>query len=400
MTAVAAQWGVTFTPEALATHVNGSDLKVLVAPAGDELKEAKAAARALTTALRECGKTALVIGTAGLGRLHHLDDESIVAKSVARPVDQVFIIRLFPSGAGKPPSAVVSMYDKSGANVGAFTAVGGVALAPKTTAPVSTSAATASAPDPEQASEAAVKSEATGSAGDEEPDSPEPGGVGRGISADVAEVVSKVTEGLDNTSAKEEYETRAIWFQDMAAISVNTGAVVQTWSLPLKGKYREPLDGVEFYEYLGRADLAAQYRRRNIGRWGLMIGGTAVALAGSYWGIEGMNNETDECDYYSSYDNSCVIYKQDSTQMYTGFAAAGVGYAAALVGYFLINPHPIKAPEARRLADEFNKAVREELGLSEEEVARAVIPSEPEVEVAVAPAIGPSGGALALTVAF
>jgi hypothetical protein len=399
MTAVAAHWGATFSPEAVATHVHGSDLKILVAAAGEELEETQTAADALAIALRDCGKTALVIGTAGLGRVDHLDDETIVAKSAARPVDQVFVVRLFPSGAGKPPSAVVSMYDKSGANVGAFTAVGGVALARKKSASGSPLAETDSAADPEQANQAVASSGDTGSAKNTEPESHEPGGVGGGIRADVAEMVSKVTDGLDNTSAKEEYETRAILFQDLAVVSVNTGAV-RTWAMPLKGKYKEPLEGIDFYEYLGRQDLAAQYRSRNMGRWGLVIGGGAVAIAGTYWAATGIGNRTDECKYYSSLDNSCLIYKRDTTQATAGAVVAGVGYVAALVGYFLFNPHPVDAPEARRLADEFNEALRAELGLSEEDVARAVIPSEPEVEVAIAPAIGPSGGALALTVAF
>ena len=54
------------------------------------------------------------------------------------------------------------------------------------------------------------------------------------------------------------HEKRAVWFQDMVGVNANTGAVVRTWAVPYKGKYKEPLDGDAFYTYLGRQDLAEQ----------------------------------------------------------------------------------------------------------------------------------------------
>jgi hypothetical protein len=64
---------------------------------------------------------------------------------------------------------------------------------------------------------------------------------------------------------------------------------------------------------------------------------------------------------------------------------------------------PVKAPEARRLADEHNQKLRTELGLPNEDVtaqAPATRPEEPERTLALTPRFSPQAGSLSLSLTF
>ena len=49
---------------------------------------------------------------------------------------------------------------------------------------------------------------------------------------------------------------------------------------PYLGKYHQPLEGISFYEAIGRADLVGRYRSRQAVRYTLMLGGLATAVVG------------------------------------------------------------------------------------------------------------------------
>src|SRR4051794_22547503 len=57
-----------------------------------------------------------------------------------------------------------------------------------------------------------------------------------------------------------EWDHRFITFEDWVAYNVHTGAVVNSWSRPVEGKYHRPLSYGEFYDRVGRGDLADRYR--------------------------------------------------------------------------------------------------------------------------------------------
>ncbi|MCK5689400.1 hypothetical protein KAI87_09030 [Myxococcota bacterium] len=66
----------------------------------------------------------------------------------------------------------------------------------------------------------------------------------------------------------------------------------------------------------------------------------------------------------------------------------------------VVNPHLLGPGEAHTLADEHNKKLRQELGLSDEEVTYYRPPYEPEVEWAAAPIVMSNGGGLAFSLSF
>src|SRR5690606_34871815 len=62
-------------------------------------------------------------------------------------------------------------------------------------------------------------------------------------------------------------------------VSVQTGAVVTSWSAIKQGKYGLDVRGADFYRILGRDDLVKKYRRRQAIRFGVGFGTSAAGLA-------------------------------------------------------------------------------------------------------------------------
>ena len=339
------EWKQTFVPPSVQTYLEGEDLKILVVAAGDAGGGLAEATLALEEALRTGGRVSLVMNADALGEVSKLDDQAIVAKAAGLPVSVVAIIRVFPSGSSA--TAVVTFYDKLGKVIIAFTAQRGTPLAARST-------------------EAAA---------------------GEGVGTRAAKTVGTVLkeQKTAGAGAVEEYQKSHLWFAEGAAVHPYTGRVMATWSILYRGKYKQPIEWVDFYETVGRKDLADQYKNGVAVRTGLVIGGVVVGLAGTGLMFIPLRSTGED------------QFDDDMTWMYIGGGVMLAGSRVALFGAYY-DPQPVGASEARRLADEYNQRLMKDLGLSPGEVAAPAPMRQPSV--GVSPFIAPGGGGLMLGVEF
>lgn len=362
--AATGSWSDALPADAVASHFEGSKLRVVVVPAGTGATDAAAA---LSASVRKAPSVQVAMGSESLGDVSSLDDAAIVAKAKALPVDLVAVVRVFDGKEGAK-SAVVTLYTPQGATVSAFSAGTDAPLAAKNTA-------------------------------------------GAGVGGTAGAVLGDVLAGTnaDRETRIKQFEERGIWMQGYAAVDSSSGRVVSTWSVPMKGKYGEALVGREFYEYVGKPDLAALYKKRQTTR-NIIAASSAVVLAGgaAYWGLslqetaatyKGQGSpcwEFLDQDYNATDEfRSCKkeIDAHNAAVTLVGGSLVGVGSVGLMVPLFM-SPHPIKPNERSRLVDEYNQALVKELGLS----ARADAPVEPRV--AASAWAGPDGGGVTLAGEF
>jgi len=365
VTALAGGWQSTFEARAVSSYLKGSNLKVVVA--GVSSKEASAVA-ALTRTLRETSSVALAMPADALGKLDGLEDDAIVKKAQKLPVDRILVVRVFPSRDGGD-SAVVSVYDKSGSVLGAFTGIAGEPMA----------------------QEAAATS--------------------RGVSSETARAVDDLTRvSSTDTKALEEFEKRAVFTGDMMAVNMNTGMVVSSWTNFYKGKYKEPLEGAAFLDYVGKPELAAQYRKVDSQKTWLRVGYWSALLAGEttfWWGFAKWAGASSAAYAYDDYSSAEAVAAVDDkkaggkTMMLLG-SLLHVGWLAGLIIDGSMD-YPITHSQALEYAEDYNKKLAGELGVSETAEAPAAKTSAtepPTTSFTLAPFFTPNGGGLGLAVRF
>jgi hypothetical protein len=339
------EWKQTFVPPSVETYLEGGDLKIILVAAGEDPGGLAQAAAALEGALRAGSKVSLVMNAEALGDVKTLDDQAIVAKAADLPVAMVAIIRVFPSGDSA--TAVVTFYDKPGKVIIAFTARRGTPLAARS--------AEASA--------------------------------GEGVDTRAVKTVGKVLKEQKSAGAGavEEYQKKYLWFAEGAAVHPYTGRVMATWSILYRGKYKQPIEWVDFYETVGRKDLADEYNSGVAIRTGLVIGGIVVGLAGAGLMFIPLRSTGEE------------QFDEDMKWMYIGGGIMLAGSLVALFGAYY-DPQPVGASEARRLADEYNRRLMKDLGLSPQDVTAPAPMRQPSI--GVSGFIAPGGGGLMLGVEF
>jgi hypothetical protein len=282
-----------------------------------------------------------------LGNVAALGDADLVKKVGSLPVDRVAVVRVFPGG--EHHTAVVTFYGLDGKAVAALNVEQGQALAKNSSGGL---------------------------------------GIAGGVAPRAAQAVAELA--TTNEDAEEQYEKRAVWFQDFGAFDGRTGAMVATWSEPRKGKYGEPLAGADFYDYVGKPDLAAQYRAvesensfdAKVGGF-LSLGGLAFMLVGPFV----LPKSHDEA---TGYDHRRI------------FLPMGIGGAAMITGLIYAvaawdDPNPVQLHEAREMADKFNEGLKAELGIHAEATPTS---AERGIDVAVAPYVDKNAGGLVLGVRF
>lgn len=358
---VLGEWAKTFSGENAASYIPKGDSPRLIVVAAGEHTEVEQATDVLEKALRDTGRFKLVMNDDMLADNTKLDDEKIVMKAKHLPVRYMAVVRVFDAGAGQPPSAVVTLYDKASRE--ALTAM------------------SATRGTPLETNAQAV-------------DSP-----GSGVSKKAAEAVAETTEaqlekaqadqpGLSDRElarAKQEYLESYVWFEDVTAVN-QYGSVVAQWSNIYRGKYKKPLEGEEFYEEVGKPKLAKKYRTRQALQWtGIFVGAAAAggglwyALSGpsssGVWG-DGFNDcsrrysdggEEDEFDACMNRVEAeeARIDEERELRLTTGMIISAVG-SLAMVGLAYFNPHPVDPSEAKRLADKHNRRLKRRLGLAGE----------------------------------
>lgn len=216
--------------------------------------------------------------------------------------------------------------------------------------------------------------------------------IGGANAAEAQPSVAAEEESRDR--AENAYDTAFITFEDeySAFISMRrfgdqvSGSITTTRNaVPIRGIQRERLSPLEFYEGVGRSDLAVEYQRGR--RKQLMVGGLsfgALVASGVLLGV-GMSKAGDgysidlDCQRYAPTlsDPSWVRYdacraeeerQQDrengkATKWFVGAGVAFVGALAFGAIYRHMDPHPVSESERRVLAHDHNERLRRELRL-------------------------------------
>ena len=130
-----------------------------------------------------------------------------------------------------------------------------------------------------------------------------------------------------------EYEQRFISFDEIIGVN-QTGAVVLHQTRPVEGIYRRPLGGMEFYNKVGRPDLAHRFAaRRGVGI-GLLVTGSMAVVGGLGMAFGGVSMTIDTqygCRTYSSSNASkCVAYSDVQTP--ESMQRQGLGRELAIAG--------------------------------------------------------------------
>ena len=256
-----------------------------------------------------------------LGDVSALDDRAIVQGAAHFPIERVLIVRHFPNeGEGL---VVVTVYTKDGEVVTSFSAAPG--------RPVT-----------------------------------RPGvGVAQGTLRSIGAV--KEANSSFNPEALDQYERSYLCFDDRGDDSWGGAGV--GWSNPRLGKHGRPLRPPEFFETVGRPDLAEAYQRNQAIRYGMIWGGAALFVGGLVYMLVATTEQAAESGSYagSYYDEPA---DRDAVPLIAGTSMMGIGTTLALIGLAL-DPHPVSPVVARELADQYNKALRSKLGLDQLRAVRS-----------------------------
>jgi hypothetical protein len=400
-------WTATFAPAPLAAALPGERLAVLVVAAGPAASGAPEAAAALEDGLRRSGRTRLVMGDDALGDVTALDDAALVKRAAALPVGLVATVRVFPGAPGEPRTAVVSVYERTGAPVTSFSAREGEPLEAAPAADLAQSAPAEQAPRapaPEPRAPAAPQAEA------QPAPAPAPGPApDKAPSARTAP-----RRALTAEEAQAEYDERYLWFEDFSLVNLRTGAPVGGGTNLVMGKYKKPVEVAKFFELVGRQDLVEEHARRTATRTWLFVGSGAsyaASLGTLILGFQGPPGLEDPSDNFMSCINApdfnaCNANRDARQAAYDAaergwqtpmFIASGVTLVAAMglmYGGLFFNTVPADLPEMRKMADGHNEQLKEELRPGQRGPGTTI------VELRLAPLVGPDVSGLMLSGRF
>jgi len=310
-----------FPTDAVATFVNGDGVKLVVVEAGDASDSRSEAAAALSASLKAADKVKLVLPDDSLGDVDALDDAAIVDKAGSLPVELIVIVRVID---GDEPTAIVTMYSKEGETMGGFTAAPGAPVEPQ---------------------------------------------AGAGSAADAAVGAVMADAGSDKKEAIEKFLQDVVWFEGGSWVSSDSGAVVGTFTNAYKGRYKEPLYGRAFYEHIGSEQGLADYdaaRKKHLIISSAVTGVSALGL-GIAIGME-VNK-----DFISALEPGGARFGT-KVGMEIGF---GTTLIVGAMMFTTTNHDPYASPEKRRLADEYNQKLMDELGITKSDLESLSARHEP-----------------------
>jgi hypothetical protein len=364
----AAGWSVKSA--AVASYLDSKPQNYLVVGAVDTSQPSQTLAEAsqtlvedLAAALRERKLARVILPARVLGDVTGLADPDLVRKAKAVPVDRMIVVRVFED-AEHHLTGVVTVYDHGGQVVTAFALEAGKPLEPHGSAVTPAPAPIVAPPSPAN--------------------SP-----GQGVSSEAASSINQILNTKsEEDGGRREYDRSYIGYEEWAI--VNGYGVSRRWIEPYEGRLRRPLKGPEFYDKIGRQDLAEAYQHRRNVKIGLGVTGALVAVSGLGVMIGGFVNQP--CD--PLFKASCV------TMPNLGMVGAGAGIflggmLLAIIPQF-VSSHPISTMEMRGLADAYNHDLRKRLGLGDS----ASRPKPPRPSLSLAPVISPQFGGVTLRMSF
>ncbi len=186
----------------------------------------------------------------------------------------------------------------------------------------------------------------------------------------------------------------------LVVTAIGSHATLSNDHVIYQGRYRKRVDEEDFFREVGRNDLAESCQNRRIARWGLFGAGGAVVLGTAVYAIASATS-SDGCNVPTSdpnFSEACVDRPGRALQrgVTTALIGAAVGGGLILGGLFA-NPHPVEVDEVRRLADEYNVALRRKLA-----TPATPTPTRDHTHLTfyIAPGAGSTARGLTLGVAF
>lgn len=296
-----AGWEASFSTEALRSSLPVQASPWVVARAGEPGDDLTAAATALINTAKAAG-VAQVLDDTDLGQTRSASDRELLQRATTLGAKVLLVVRLTSEAQGSV-RAVVTAYDAQGK-----------LLATLSGHP----AAQAAAPAP--------------------PSAPAP------------------APDANLRAAQARYAQEQLGFGSFAELSVLGVVPVEG---PYEGSMQRRLSMPEFFEKVGRPDLAARYVTRASVRDALTVGGAAVVVLGLVTAGALLDARSGDC-----LTSSCSATHSDQV------AAALAGGGGALLGGgliaggLLVDPMPVGDQEARDLARDHNQKLKASLGLS------------------------------------
>lgn len=311
--ASAASWSVSEAE--LATLVPTPGQIVLVAAAGEPQADAREVARALEQALQALGTAKLVMNDAALGSLAVATDEEVRRRAGTVPHQVLLIVRVFPQGKERVPTALVVATEPGGGAPRSITLAPIVALPPPPPPPKPVAAAAPPA-DPRQL----------------------------------------------------EYEAKRLHFGQQSRIAgARTASFVYTHQAYAG---TTPLTTTQLFERLGRDDFLAQTRARASLKLGLGLSGAGVAAVGLGLMVAAVASPCARVLYYS--DGDC-LERSGRGLLLPGAVTVGAGAVLGLVA-LLLPAYATSPDDVGRAVDESNAGLRRSLGLTSLRVEPQVSP--------------------------
>lgn len=318
------EWERVFSVRSVQPHLHADEVRALVVPAGSH-PQATAVAKALEVVL-EAGSRVIEAKRAAPVKLD--DDAEIVRRVASQGFDRVLVVRVFDVDGRV--QAVISVLDREGRTVDAFVAWGDEPLPAVETTALGVREEVIEAIDPEATAERERAAEPS------EPPLP--------------------PEQAAELAAQARYERWRIVY-DPAGRRFYRGSDPTT-----------PLGHVEFYQSVGRGDLAKKHRTRVGAGWGVVAVGIATVVVGVP--LVALRAETERGTIVGL---STVL---------------AVGTVTMAVGLPLVMGTPAGLDARVRMAEEHNRKLRRR------PTAR------PKPTLSLHPSVGPRGGGVALAGRF
>jgi hypothetical protein len=351
-------WQRSFSPESLAKQfdVDGWRFAVL---AVDGKATTHEAASALASALRET-KARRVIEDVEMGDVAGEGDEAILESLADQPADRFALVRTFDDSPDQPPRAVVTLYNVAGDTVAGFSTRKG-------------------------RGEGGTKNEDRAS---------------EGVSKEASEQIAAIAE--NNASEREEaletFRRKFLWFEEITVVNQNAN-VVRRKTRALRGEQKKRIEGVKFYEIIGRQTLAEKYTTRRTTRIVLYVLGTAGTLGSTGLLISGINASTLDTSDLDGTETPDPRSNSGRGQIVAGGVLGGLS-AITIVAARLYNPHPVSASKRRTLADEYNDRLKDELDLSSDVSAPVPQGASTSIDYDVDVNVGPNGAGASMQLRF
>jgi hypothetical protein len=193
-------------------------------------------------------------------------------------------------------------------------------------------------------------------------------------------------EGL-SAEARAEYEQKYLDVGDQMAADGDSSTRYRVY----QGKYRKSITEADFYRLVGRPDHADFAKRRYQLQGGLVIGGVVVLAVATFMGFLATLDHCERAVNDPLY-GECVQMNRTQDRNRIVRVALLLGGGGLAMSALLVNPHPAPPEEMRRLADEYNRALRNRLTAGREKRSG--------LRLQAVPYAAPGGGGLVLRGAF